>query len=327
MVAEAMAEVVTVALEPVSPPLRCDRALVQALEVAGHAVTRSMLARAFDEGDVRAEGRVLKPSARIERSLAVEVRLPRRQPLRAEPEALPLEVIHEDAAVLVVDKPAGMVVHAGPGHPRGTLVNAVLHHLGCSAEGLPVLPGNDATRPGIVHRLDRDTSGVMVIAKHAAAQEALAAQFRVHDLRRRYLGVVEGLPSWDAKRVETGHGRDPADRRRFCAREDAKRRAVTEIEVVERLAGASVLGFSLHTGRTHQIRMHARWLGMPILGDALYGRTPRDARVRAAVEGLGRHALHAERLELRHPEDGRVACWTAELPAALRALIEALRRE
>lgn len=317
----------SVVLEPESPPQRCDRALVSALEAAGYPCTRSQLARAFANGEVRTGGTPLKPSARVERPLQVQVQLPRPEPLRAEPEALPLHVIHEDDDLLVVDKPAGMVVHAGPGHPRGTLVNAVLHHLGVRAEGLPVLPGNDATRPGIVHRLDRDTSGVLVIAKHMAAQEALAGQFRVHALRRRYLGVVEGGPEWDERRVETGHARDPADRRRFAPREEAERRAITEIAVVERLRGATVLAFTLHTGRTHQIRMHARHLGLPILGDALYGRVPRDPRVRAAVEGLPRHALHAELLELRHPRDGGLVCWTSPLPAELRALVDALRAE
>lgn len=322
-------------LSPASPPERCDRALVSALAAAGHVLTRSQLGRAFAEGEVTAAGRVLKPALKIERSLEVFVRLPEPEPLvRAEPEALPLVVIHEDDDLLVVDKPAGMVVHASVGHARGTLVNAVLHHLGVTAEGLPVLAGNDATRPGIVHRLDRDTSGVMVIAKHAAAQEALARQFRAHALRRRYLGIVEGVPAWDERRVETGHGRDPMDRRRFAPRVGAKRQAVSEIRVVERLGeAAAVLAFTLHTGRTHQIRMHARYLELPILGDALYGRGPRDERVREAVAehiggggaGLRRHALHAELLELVHPRGGEPVCWTAPLPVELQALVEALR--
>jgi 23S rRNA pseudouridine1911/1915/1917 synthase len=318
---------VRVVLEAASPPERCDRALVKALEAAGHACTRSQLARAFEAGAVTAGGRMLKPGQRVERTLEAFVRLPQPEPLRAEPEALPISVLYEDDDLLVVDKPAGMVVHAGAGHARGTLVNAVLHHLGVTAEALPVLPGNDATRPGIVHRLDRDTSGVMVIAKHMAAQEALAGQFRVHSLRRRYLGVVEGVPEWDERRVETGHARDPSERRRFAPREDAPRRAVTEIRVVERLHGAAVLAFTLHTGRTHQIRMHARWLGFPILGDVLYGRAPREAHVRAAVQGLSRQALHAELLELRHPRDQRLVCWTAPMPAELHRLVEELRVE
>ncbi len=317
---------VRVALEPAPSPERCDRALVRALEAVGHGCTRSQLARAFEAGAVTSGGRALKPGQRVERPLEVFVGLPRPEPLRAEAEALPISVLFEDDDVLVVDKRAGMVVHAGPGHAHGTLVNAVLHHLGVSADALPVLPGNDALRPGIVHRLDRDTSGVMVIAKHTAAQEALAAQFRVHALRRRYLGLVEGVPPWEELRVETGHARDPAERRRFAPREDATRRAITEIQVVERLRGAALLAFTLHTGRTHQIRMHARHLGFPILGDALYGRTPREATVEAAVRGLSRQALHAELLELVHPR-GELVRWSAPLPGELVALMGALRAD
>ncbi len=316
-----------VRLWPSSPPLRCDRALVDALAEAGHACTRSQLSRAFDAGEVTADGRALKASVRVDRPMEVDVVLPRVEPLRAEPEALPLSVLHEDDDLLVVDKAAGMVVHAGPGHSRGTLVNAVLHHLGIGADGLPVLPGNDATRPGIVHRLDRDTSGVLVIAKHQAAQEALAAQFRTHSLHRRYVGLCEGRPSWAQQRVETGHARDPADRRRFAPIESAQRRAISEVAVHRRLMGASILKWTLHTGRTHQIRMHARHLGVPILGDGLYGRTPRDARVRNAIEGLTRHALHAELLELKHPTRGVLVRWTSPLPAELRAVVDALRRD
>jgi 23S rRNA pseudouridine1911/1915/1917 synthase len=328
---------VRVLLEPASPLERCDRALVRALSAVGHDLTRALLSRSFAEGDVTAGGRVLKPSQKVDRALEVFVRLPEPEPLaQAEPEALPLRVIHEDEDVLVVDKAAGMVVHASVGHARGTLVNAVLHHLGVGADRLPVLAGNDATRPGIVHRLDRDTSGVLVIAKHASAQEALARQFRVHSLRRRYVGIVEGTPAWDERHVETGHARDPTDRRRFAPRVGAKRQAVSEVRVVERLGElAAVLAFTLHTGRTHQIRMHARYLELPILGDALYGRVPRDPRVRQAVaEHIGdgatavrRHALHAELLELEHPRSGERVCWTAPLPGELRGLVEALRTE
>jgi len=318
---------VWVGLTPRSPAQRCDQALVGALHDAGYTCTRSQLARAFSAGAVVADGKVLRPGQKVERALQVEVELPRPEPLKATPEALPLRVLHEDADVLVVDKAAGMVVHAGPGHPRGTLVNAVLHHLGLDAEGLPVLPGNDATRPGIVHRLDRQTSGVLVIAKHALAQERLAAQFRTHALHRRYIGIVEGEVTWEERRVETGHARDPRERRRFFPRDDAKRRAITDARVQRRLRGATIVAWTLHTGRTHQIRMHARHLGHAILGDDLYGRPPRDPIVKAAVEQLGRHALHAECLELQHPGHGGLVRWVAPLPAELEALIEALGRE
>lgn len=297
---------------------------MEALVAAGHECTRSQLARSFSAGGVTADGRRLKPSLRVDVPLEVRVVLPQPEPLRAEPEDLPLSILHEDDDLLVVDKAAGMVVHAGPGHPRGTLVNAVLHHLGLDANGLPVLPGNDHTRPGIVHRLDRDTSGVMVIAKHQSAQEKLAAQFRVHSLRRRYLGLVDGVVSWDEQEIETGHARDPRERRRFAPIDTASRRALTRARVVQRLRGATLMAFTLQTGRTHQIRMHARHLGHPILADGLYGRTPRDPEVRQCAQGLTRHALHAELLAVAHPSDGREVCWRAALPDELLAVVTAL---
>ena len=219
-----------------------------------------------------------------------------------------------------------MVVHAGPGHPRGTLVNAVLHHLGARADDLPVLPGNDATRPGIVHRLDRDTSGLLVIAKHARAQEGLAVQFREHTIRREYLGIVEGAPDFESRRIETLHGRDPRDRRRFSPEVARGRKAITQAAVEMRFADeAALLRFTLSTGRTHQIRMHARHLGHPIVGDALYGRRPASPRLRALVDDLGRHALHAAILGVDHPITRARIELASPLPPELQALVEGLR--
>jgi 16S rRNA U516 pseudouridylate synthase RsuA-like enzyme len=189
-----------VALGPEALGLRLDAALVAALVREGQRCSRSQLARAFAAGQVRVGGAPAgKPGRLVDAALDVEVELDLPQPMQAVAEALPLVVVHEDADLLVIDKPAGMVVHAGPGHETGTLVNAVLHYLGISAGEMPVLPGNDATRPGIVHRLDRDTSGLIVVARNERAQEGLAAQFRVHDLRRRYLGVVWGVPPFTKK--------------------------------------------------------------------------------------------------------------------------------
>jgi 23S rRNA pseudouridine1911/1915/1917 synthase len=216
-------------------------------------------------------------------------------------------------------------VHVGPGHDRGTLVNAVLGHLGARAVDLPVLPGNPAHRPGLVHRLDRDTSGVMVVAKHARAQELLAAQFRVHDLERVYLAITHGVPSFDRRRVETLHGRDPADRRRFSPDVREGRRAVTILRVTERLGSAALLSVTLETGRTHQIRMHCRHVGHPILGDELYGHKIRDPRLQAAAAGLRRQALHAAVLGFRHPRTGQVVRFESPLPADMLDVLTALR--
>jgi len=312
---------VRLSLVPTAPPERIDVAVLRALQVSGVAITRSGLARAFADAAVTSGGVALRPGRMLERACEVEVRLPRPEPLRAEPEALPLAIVFEDEALLVIDKPAGMPVHLGPGHERGTVVNAVLGHLGVSADALPTMPGNDESRPGIVHRLDKDTSGLLVVTKTAAAQEHVAKQFREHTIERSYLGLVIGSPSWDAIDVETLHGRDPGDRRRFSPNVKRGRKAVTHVEVVQRLRECTLVRFVLQTGRTHQIRMHARHLGHPILGDRLYGRGTPDEDLRRVVHALGRHALHAATLGLQHP-NGQWMRWESALPPELAAIVE-----
>lgn len=312
---------------------RLDRAIATALEARGLSISRAQVSRAFAAGDVRdGDGRALKPAARVDRPLRVVMTLPQVEPLSAEPEDLPLDVMFEDEHLLVVNKPAHMAVHPGPGHPGGTLVNAVVHHLGAQASALPVLPGNESYRPGLVHRLDRDTSGVMVLAKHMKAMHGLAERFRVHDMERVYLGVVQGVPRQlepgAAIRVSTGHARDPADRRRFAPAPPGPgvREAVSVIRL-ERALGddaASLLSFRLETGRTHQIRMHARHLGHPILGDELYGGRLRDSALGAAVGQMGRQALHAAVLGFPHPISGEALRFEAPLPEEIRTLVRAL---
>jgi 23S rRNA pseudouridine1911/1915/1917 synthase len=303
---------------------RLDRALVDLLVARGQSITRSQLARSFAAGHVRIDGKPVKASLELARPCTVELELVAPPPLaHARPEPIPLTILHEDAALLIIDKPAGMVVHAGVGHAGGTLVNAVLHHLGAAREDLPVLPGNDPERPGIVHRLDRDTSGVMVVAKTPAALASLAQQFRTHTIERAYLGVVLGVPSFSQQRIETLHGRDPLDRRRFSP-EHGERRAITTMTVLEPLADRAALArFELETGRTHQIRMHARHVGHPIFADPLYGRRPRDPKSRALAETLGRHALHAALLGFEHPEGGHLR-FESPLPPELQRLVEDL---
>jgi 23S rRNA pseudouridine1911/1915/1917 synthase len=306
----------------VEPGERCDRAVLAALRGEGIELTRAQLQRAFAQGGVTSEGRALDPGKRLSRALEVAVELAAPAPLAAVPEALPLDVVFEDEELLVIDKPAGMVVHASVGHARGTLVGAVLHHLGVLAEALPVLAGNDGVRPGIVHRIDKDTSGLLVVSKTSRAQEVLAAQFRTHAIERSYLGIVLGVPDWSDRRIATSHGRDPADRRRMSPTH-GRRRAVTVATVERALYGAALVRFVLHTGRTHQIRMHARHLGHPIVCDALYGHRIRDARVRQAAAALGRHALHAATLGFVHP-DGSTRRFVSPLPADMQALVDAL---
>jgi 23S rRNA pseudouridine1911/1915/1917 synthase len=304
---------------------RLDRALVDSLVAQGKAITRSQLARSFAAGQVRIDGKPAKASLELARACVVEVEFVEPPPLaRARPEAIPLTIVHEDDALLVVDKPAGMVVHASLGHAGGTLVNAVLHHLGAGREDLPVLPGNDPERPGIVHRLDRDTSGLLVVAKTAAALAHLAQQFRTHTIERAYLGIVVGVPSFSQRRVETVHGRDPIDRRRFSP-EHGERRAITLMTVLEPLADrAARVRFELETGRTHQIRMHARYVGHPIFADPLYGFRPKDPISRSLADALQRHALHAAVLGFEHPDGSRV-CFESPFPPELEALATKLQ--
>ncbi len=302
---------------------RLDVALRRALEGTGIAITRSRLARAFADAAVRGVDGPLKASLRLDADLHVELELPEPQPLDAVAEPIPLVVAYEDDDVLVVDKPAGMPVHPGPGHARGTLVNAVLAHLGPAAR-LPILPGNDALRPGIVHRIDRDTSGLVVVTKSLHAQEVLADQFRRHSIGRSYVAVVAGVPRWTQIHVDTGHGRDPHDRRRFAPLPDSRRRAVSDAGVLEGLHEAAVCRWKLHTGRTHQIRMHARHLGHPLVGDALYGSIPRSGVIAAWYGRVHRHALHAELLRFAHP-DGRLIELRSALPAELVELCALLR--
>ncbi len=305
---------------------RLDRALVLALTTLGHVLSRNALRASFDAGDVTLDGRRLKPSLEVVRPMLVRVVLHPPPPLRAQAEPLPLSILHEDADVLVIDKPAGIVVHPSLGHPGGTLVNAVLHHLGVGADVLPVLPGNDATRPGVVHRLDRDTSGVMVFTKTPVAAASLASQFQAHTIERRYIGVLSAAPALDTQTLDTPHNRDPAERKRFAPVPGASsRRAVSHVTVLERMPTAAVAHFTLETGRTHQIRMHARHLGAPIFGDPLYGKPPRDEVRRRLWNGLDRHALHAEVLGFEHPTTGATVRFTVELPPELKSLVVALR--
>jgi 23S rRNA pseudouridine1911/1915/1917 synthase len=317
--------VIRVALGSEALGQRLDAALVAELQRQGWTCTRSQLSRAFAAGLVRVAGvAARKPGRIVDVAAEIEVELPVAEPLQARAEELPLVVVYEDADLLVIDKPAGMVVHAGPGHDSGTLVNAVLHHLGVTAAELPTLPGNDDSRPGIVHRLDRDTSGLIVVARNERAQEGLAAQFRVHDLRRKYLGVIWGAPGFAAKTLRTRHGRDPGDRRRFSPHVDEGREAVTHLLVKQRFLDAALLECRLETGRTHQIRMHCRLLGHPIVGDALYGGLGGPARRREISAALGRHALHAAHLGFKHPRTGKEVDFESPLPEELVGLISRL---
>ncbi len=269
------------------------------------------------------DGRVAKASTRLRGNERISLTLPDPEPSGIAAQDLPLTVLYEDRALLVLDKRAGMVVHPARGTPHSTVVNALLHRLGGGA------PGGE--RPGLVHRLDKDTSGCLVVARTEAALADLQAQFQAREVEKVYLALVHGrLP--DEGRLETPYGRHPRDRKRFTGRQGS-RRALTEWRVRERFGDRATLAeVILHTGRTHQIRVHISEAGQPIVADPAYGGARREARLPAgdplkrAAASVGRQALHAWKLAFRHPVTGKHRRFEAPLPPDLAAAIEILRK-
>src|SRR5947209_10756485 len=290
---------------------RLDRAAAALLP----AYSRSFVARLIEEGRVAVAGRaVTKPSHRVAAGNAVDVEVPAPVATDIVSQDLPLTVIYEDDDMVVIDKPAGLVVHPAAGHADRTLVNALLFHV----KDLSGIGGE--LRPGIVHRLDRDTSGVMVIAKNDAAHRALTAAWS--SVRKEYLAVVYGIPKKSRGVIDAPIGRDPRNRKRMAVVADG-RRAVTEYEVIEPLRYASLVRCTLRTGRTHQIRVHLKSIGHPIVGDPLYSgpqwRGIPDKRLQKAISAFPRQALHAARLVLP------AGTFEAPLPDDMRELVAALR--
>ena len=272
---------------------------------------------------VRLDGRAARPSARLRGGEEVTVALPDPVAATPAPEDVPLSIVYEDARLLVLDKPAGMTVHPGAGRLSGTLVNALLHHV----RDLSGVGG--VLRPGIVHRLDRGTSGLMVVAKDDETHRALSAQFASREVEKEYLAIVHGVPRARQGTIEVAIGRDPVHRKKMSVRAPRGRAARSAYTVVTALDGAALLRVRIHTGRTHQIRVHLASLGHPVAGDATYGgtRTPssRSPAARAALDGLARPALHAARLAFTHPATGGRLQFESPLPADLRDVLERLR--
>lgn len=281
-------------------------------------LSRSQAQRLVRAGHVTIDGVVPKPSLLVTAGSRIAIELPPPAEDEPTPEALPLAIVYDDADLAVIEKPAGMVVHPGAGHAGGTLVNALRHHL----SGLSGIGGR--ARPGIVHRLDRGTSGLMVVAKHDAAHQALSRQFASRVVDKSYLALVWGHPA-AGEVFDSPIGRDPVHRQKMSSRARHGRAALTRVVDAERLGELSLVTVAIASGRTHQIRVHLSEAGHPVAGDPVYGGGRRRGGP-PAVARLGRPFLHAARLAFHHPADGRVMTFTSALPADLQAVVDTLRR-
>ena len=297
-------------------PARADR---WATDLSG--LSRSHVQRLIGEGRLTADGKPVKANTILGGGTVLELRIP--PPAPAEPVAqpeIPIEVVYEDADLLIVDKPAGLVVHPAPGHASGTLVNALLGRGEALGEALAPEGIAGVQRPGIVHRLDRDTSGLLMVARTDAAQASLQAQLKARRVKKTYLALVQGSVAAGAGRIEAPVGRDPGRRTRMAVTPGG-RAATTGYRVRERFAAWTLLELDLVTGRTHQIRVHLEAIGHPIAGDPIYG----TGTSRRGPDGLDRLFLHAWRLELTSPSSGRLLRAEAPLPAELEAVLTSLR--
>ncbi len=294
---------------PEEETLRLDVLLSRRVE----GLTRSAAQRLLEEGKVSLQGRPLKKNHRLRAGEELELCLPDPVPIDARPQDIPLDIVYEDADVAVVNKPRGMVVHPAPGNPDGTLVNALLAHCGQSLSGV-----GGAIRPGIVHRIDKDTSGLLIIAKNDRAHLALSAQLKDHTLSRVYEAVAIGSLKEDRGTVDAPIGRSLRDRKRMAVVPDG-RRAVTHYQVLARYPGYTHLRCQLETGRTHQIRVHMAYLGHPLAGDPVYG--PKND-----PERLGGQCLHARELTFVHPTTGQTVHLTCPLPDWFSGFLDRLER-
>jgi 23S rRNA pseudouridine1911/1915/1917 synthase len=326
-VTEPGAPAVALVAAPGDPLDRLDKLVVALLARAGTVASRSQVQRWIEAGRVTVDGRPGRVSEAVRAGAAIEVRpLPPEAPSAAPDASVTFEVLHEDAHLVVLDKPPHLVVHPARGHASGTLVNGLLATGSFDRAGADPRDPMGKLRPGIVHRLDKGTSGVLVVAKDEPTREGLKALFARHDIDRAYVAIVVGSANdatWD-----TPHGRHPTDRLRFTTRVREGKRAITHVRVLERLAGdrATLVECRLETGRTHQIRVHlAERGGTPILGDPLYAKTPRDPALAAIGAELGRQALHARLLGFVHPVTGEALRFEREPPADFQRALAELR--
>lgn len=295
-----------VTLTPAAGGLRADQFLAAALD----GLTRSAAQKLLEEGRVLCQGKVLKKNDRLKEGVPLTVVIPDPEPVEIVPQDIPLDVVYEDEDVIVVNKPVGLVVHPAPGHPDGTLVNALLFHCGQSLSGI-----NGQLRPGIVHRIDRDTSGLLIAAKNDLAHLSLAQQLQDHSLYRAYEAVVLGGFREEEGTISLPIARHPTDRKKMAVNHLNGRPAVTHWKVLARYPGYTHLQCRLETGRTHQIRVHMAAQGHPVLGDPVYGGA------RKGFPELAGQCLHARRLTFRHPRTGETLTVECPLPDYFQAVL------
>jgi 23S rRNA pseudouridine1911/1915/1917 synthase len=286
------------------------------------AVSRGTIQRLISEGHIRVNGQCVKPTHHPRAGEAITVHWPEPRPAAAQPEEIPLNILYEDADLLVLNKPPGLVVHPAAGNEEHTLVNALLHHCAGELSGI-----GGVARPGIVHRLDKDTSGCLAAAKNDASHLALADQFAGRAVKRIYWAIVCGDVPRDEGNIRAAIARHPTHRKRMAVTDGGGREAWTGYRVIERLNGATLVEAQLHTGRTHQIRVHFKHLGFPLAGDAVYGkRQTKELANRTGYEPP-RQMLHARELSFRHPRTGREVTCEAPLPEDFAGALRQLRKE
>lgn len=292
------------------------------LAVVEPALSRERIKALILAGAVMLDGKpVTRPSVKLVPGMAYAIAIPEARPLDTEAQDIALDIVYEDSDLLVVDKPAGLVVHPAAGHADGTLVNALLHHCAGQLSGI-----GGVARPGIVHRIDKDTSGLLVVAKTDAAHLGLAAQFAEHSINRRYVAIVQGRPSPANGTIRGNIGRSDHDRKKMAlVGEGRGKHAVTHFTSEEKLSGATRIECRLETGRTHQVRVHMASIGHALLGDPLYSRPPKALRDLLKAADFRRQALHAQRLGFIHPVTGSECDFFSPIPADMAELLDRLR--
>ena len=302
-------EYMTFAAEKEDIGIRIDVFLADALE----DVSRSGVQKLMEQGHIQLNGKAVKSNYKLREKDVIDVQIPDVVEPEILPENIPLDILYEDQDVIVLNKPQGMVVHPAPGHTSGTLVNALMYHCGAELSGI-----NGEKRPGIVHRIDKDTSGVLMVAKNNAAHQSLAEQLAVHSITRKYNAIVYNGFSEESGTVDQPIGRNPQDRKKMAVTQKHSRHAVTHYRVLERLGNFTLIEAQLETGRTHQIRVHMTYIGHPLLGDTVYGKKKQPF-------GLTGQVLHARVLGFRHPSTGEYMEFEAPLPPYFETLLTRLK--